>query len=97
VVTAFAPQASEQCEVPCPLPCGEACPLLAMPVGARARVLSLGCPLADATRLRVLGVFEGAHVSIVDRRGGLLLDVRGSRLAIDATVAAVIIAMPEAA
>ena len=60
-------------------------------------MLSLGCPLADATRLRVLGVFEGAHVSIVDRRGGLLLDVRGSRLAIDPRVAATIIAMPEAA
>jgi Fe2+ transport system protein FeoA len=61
-------------------------------VGALVRVVGLECPVADAARLRVLGVFEGAHVSIVERRGGLLLDVRGSRLALDAAVAMTIIA-----
>lgn len=86
------------CAATCPVPCTEhglaPCALLALPRGVRARVVSVGCPLADASRLRVLGVFEGAQVSVVDRRGGILLDVRGSRLALDAAVAATIIALP---
>ena len=64
-----------------------------LPVGVRAKIVRVGCPLVDANRLRVLGVFEGAHVGIVSRRGGLLLDVRGSRLALDATVAMAIFAV----
>ena len=80
------------CDALCPLPCGEPCPLLSHPIGALVRIVGIDCPLADASRLRVLGVFEGAHVSIVDRRGGVLLDVRGSRLALDAAVAMAIIA-----
>ena len=55
-------------------------------------MVGLECPLADAARLRVLGVFEGAQVCIVDRRGGLLLDVRGSRLALDTAIAMTIMA-----
>ena len=82
------------CAVPCATPCAEPCPLLALPAGARALVVRVGCPLADAGRLRVLGVFEGAHVGIVAHRSGLLLDVRGSRLALDATVAGAILALP---
>ena len=82
------------CEQECPLACDAPCPLLALPIGTRARILSLGCPLADASRLRVLGVFEGARVRIVDRRHGVLLDVRGSRLALDAAVAMAIVASP---
>jgi Fe2+ transport system protein FeoA len=83
--------------VVCPLPCKDPCPLLALPIGTRARILQLGCPLADASRLRVLGVFEGAYVRVVDRRHGILLDVRGSRLALDRAVAMDIIASPVAA
>ena len=86
----------------CPAPCDEhgaatgaqPCPLMTLPKGVRARVVAVGCPMADASRLRCLGVFEGAQVSVVDRRGGILLDVRGSRLALDAAVAATIIALP---
>jgi Fe2+ transport system protein FeoA len=47
--------------------------------------------------LRTLGVFEGACVRIVDRRHGILLDVCGSRLALDRAVAMNIIAAPVAA
>jgi Fe2+ transport system protein FeoA len=86
-----------RCDVLCPVPCKEPCPLLALPVGTRALILRLGCPLADASRLRVLGVFEGAYVRIVDRRHGILLDVRGSRLALDRAVAMDIIASSVAA
>jgi Fe2+ transport system protein FeoA len=82
------------CELSCPLPCKEPCPLLALPIGTRALIVRIGCPLADASRLRVLGVFEGALVRIVDRRHGLLLDVCGSRLALDRAVAMHIIASP---
>jgi len=45
----------------------------------------------------VLGVFEGSCVRVVDRRHGLLLDVCGSRLALDRAVAMDIIAVTVAA
>ena len=96
----FAPHASSvnskaaQCDVSCPVPCKQPCPLLALPIGTRALILRLGCPLAEASRLRVLGVFEGAHVRIVDRRHGILLDVCGSRLALNPAIAMAIIASP---
>jgi Fe2+ transport system protein FeoA len=83
-----------RCPVPCPGTCDESCPLDLLPPGVRAIVISIGCPVADATRLRTLGVFEGAHVAVVHRRSGLLLDVRGTRLALDVAAAAAIIAMP---
>ena len=92
--TTSAATSGVQCVAPCASPCAEPCPLLALPAGARALVVRVGCPLADAGRLRVLGVFEGAHVAIVAHRSGLLLDVRGSRLALDATVAGAILALP---
>lgn len=96
-----APTVATTCAATCPAPCDEhrtePCPLMTLPAGVRAMVVRVGCPMADASRLRVLGVFEGAQVSVVDRRGGILLDVRGSRLALDAAVAATIIALPIAA
>lgn len=46
-------------------------------------ILHVRCAAADACRLRALGVYEGARVVVVDARNGLLLDVRGSRLAVD--------------
>lgn len=85
------------CKISCPLPCAEPCPLLSLSIGTRARILALGCPLADSSRLRTLGVFEGACVRIVDRRHGILLDVCGSRLALDRAIAMSIIASPIAA
>lgn len=71
-----------------------ACPLAACRTGHRAVVVNVGCPAAEACRLRALGVYEGANVSIVDSRNGLLLQVRGSRLAIGAAVAAAIMVIP---
>jgi Fe2+ transport system protein FeoA len=70
-------------------PC-DACPLAACASGSHATVLCIACPAHDAQRLRTLGLFEGAKVGIVDARGGIVLDVRGSRLALgDAIVAAI--------
>lgn len=68
----------------------DACPLAACASGSQATVLCIACPAHDAQRLRTLGLFEGATVGIVDARGGIVLDVRGSRLALgDAIVAAI--------
>ena len=89
--------ADDACFATCPLPCSDPCPLLALSIGTRARIIELGCPYADSARLRTLGVFEGACVRIVDRRHGILLDVCGSRLALDRGVAMNIIAAPIAA
>ena len=71
-----------------------ACPLAACRNGHRAVVVSVDCPAAEACRLRALGVYEGANVAVVDSRNGLLLQVRGSRLAIGAAVAAAITVIP---
>ena len=59
-------------------------------------VVGIACPDQEARRLRALGVFEGARVNIVDTRSGILLDVRGSRLALDAAVARAILVRPAA-
>jgi Fe2+ transport system protein FeoA len=59
-----------------------------LPAGTSVRVVRLSCTAADAARLRVLGLFEGAQVRIIDRGSGLLLDVCGARLAVGHTLAA---------
>jgi len=64
------------------------CALAALPAGVCVRVVRLACAHADAQRLRVLGLFEGTHVRIVDRGSGLLLDVCGARLAVGRSLAA---------
>lgn len=74
--------------------CAESCPLMACKTGHRAVVVRVGCGSAEACRLRALGVYEGARVSVVDSRNGLLLQVRGARLAIGAAVAAAITVIP---
>ncbi len=75
----------------------EACPLAACDTGTCALVLGVSCGTEEACRLRTLGVFEGARVGIVDRRHGMVLDVCGTRLALDATLAAAIRVRPLAA
>jgi Fe2+ transport system protein FeoA len=77
--------------------CPDDCPLASCPIGFCALVVGLACPLDEARRLRTLGVFEGARVGIVDTRSGILLDVRGSRLALDVSIARSIRVRPLAA
>jgi Fe2+ transport system protein FeoA len=50
-------------------------------------VLRVACPAAEARRLRTLGIFEGARVGVVSRRTGVVLDVCGSRVALDQRLA----------
>ncbi len=65
----------------------DACPLGACRAGSRATIVCIACPAHDAERLRTLGVFEGVLVGVVDTRSGMVLDVRGSRLAVGMAVA----------
>lgn len=73
-----------------------ACVLGTCPVGLRATVLCLACPAHDAQRLRALGLFEGACVGVIDTRSGMVLDVRGTRLALGREIAATITVRPVA-
>jgi len=67
-----------------------ACPLNACRPGSRATILSVGCDADAACRLRALGLCEGTCVSVIDARHALVLDVRGTRLALGAALAAAI-------
>lgn len=80
-----------------PVACTVDCPLAACGVGSCATILGVSCPALDANRLRTLGVYEGAVVSVVDRRSGVLLDVCGTRLALNDAIAASILVRPVAA
>ena len=72
----------------------ESCTLAACPAGLQATVLCIDCPAHDAQRLRALGLFEGARVGVVDTRSGMVLDIRGSRLALGWDVVAAITVCP---
>jgi Fe2+ transport system protein FeoA len=63
-------------------------------VGLQVTVMCIDCPALDAARLRTLGVYEGARVGVVDTRSGMLLDVRGARLALGWNVVLGIRVMP---
>ena len=68
------------------------CPLASCDPGRCAIVVTVRCPALDADRLRALGVYEGARVRVVHRRSGVLLEVCGTRLALnDATAAAILV------
>ncbi len=64
------------------LPDPNTCPLAACRRGTRATVVSLGCSSDEACRLRALGLCEGSSVNVIDARACMVLDVRGTRLAI---------------
>ena len=72
----------------------ESCPLAACIPGTHATVLCVVCPALDVQRLRTRGVVEGALVRVVDARGGVVLDVRGSRLALGHAVVSGITVRP---
>jgi Fe2+ transport system protein FeoA len=70
------------------------CSLAACEVGARATVLEMRCDDVQACRLRALGVCEGACVSVLDARHAMLLDVRGTRIALGKALTAGITVRP---
>lgn len=81
-------------KAPALLPGCAACPLAACARGCRVSVLQLECEATEARRLRNLGLFEGAYATVVDAQDGLLLEVRGARLAVGAALAAAITVLP---
>jgi Fe2+ transport system protein FeoA len=70
------------------------CALDACASGCRAAVLHLTCAGEEAIRLREMGVHEGACVTVVDSRNGMLLEVKGTRLALGAGLASLIRVLP---
>lgn len=66
--------------------------------GSRATVLGLdNCGSDEACRLRALGLCEGASVSVIDARHAMVLDVRGTRLALGSALTAGITVQPQPA
>lgn len=54
----------------------------------------MDCEGAEARRLRSLGLFEGARVTVLEAQGGLLLEVKGARIALGPALAAGIQVLP---
>ena len=73
--------------------CAE-CPLAACANGCRAAVLRMECEHGEAHRLRGMGLFEGSCVRVLDSRNGMLLEVKGSKLALGAGLASSIKVLP---
>jgi Fe2+ transport system protein FeoA len=71
------------------------CPLLESAAGSEATVVAIACGENDACRLRAMGVYEGATVSVINKRHCLLVDVRGTRLALGADLAQGITVQPQ--
>lgn len=63
-------------------PTSRVCALSACQSGSQATVVDIGCSPDEACRLRALGVCEGASINVIDARHCMVLDVRGTRLAL---------------
>jgi Fe2+ transport system protein FeoA len=70
------------------------CPLVESEAGQPATVVAIACADGDACRLRAMGVYEGATVSVINKRHCLLVDVRGTRLALGTDLAQGITVQP---
>ncbi|WP_337169292.1 FeoA family protein [Gemmatimonas aurantiaca] len=64
------------------------CTLNTCRAGTRATVVDIDCSGDEACRLRALGLCEGTAVNVIDSRDAMLLDVRGTRLALGAALTA---------
>jgi Fe2+ transport system protein FeoA len=73
---------------------GRSCLLASCSAGSRATVLEMRCGENEACRLRALGLCEGASVGVVDTRHAMLLDVRGTRIALGHALTAGITVRP---
>ena len=73
------------------------CALSACASGSQATVVDIGCSADEACRLRALGVCEGASISVIDARHCMVLDVRGTRLALGNALTSGITVQPDLA
>ncbi len=71
------------------------CPLGESAAGSEATIVNISCADNDACRLRAMGVYEGATVSVLEKRHCLLLDVQGTRLALGHDLAQGITVQPQ--
>jgi Fe2+ transport system protein FeoA len=58
------------------------CPLAQCVPGSLATVIDLACSPEEGCRLRALGLYEGSRLCVVESRHCMLVDVRGTRLAL---------------
>ncbi|MBA3920061.1 MAG: ferrous iron transport protein A [Gemmatimonas sp.] len=73
------------------------CALSSCRAGTRVTVVDIECSGDEACRLRALGFCEGTSVNVIDARDSMLLEVRGTRLALGAALTAGITVQPSAA
>lgn len=71
------------------------CSLAACSPGSRATVVDIVCSADEGCRLRALGLYEGSKVCVVDSRHCMLLDVRGTRLALGKALTTGITVQPD--
>jgi Fe2+ transport system protein FeoA len=79
------------------LPVRTTCALAACAAGSRATIVDIECSADEACRLRALGMCEGASVNVIDARHAMLLEVRGTRLALGSAITAGITVQPQSA
>ena len=70
------------------------CALASCVAGSRATIVDIECSADEACRLRALGLCEGTDISVIDARHAMLLDVRGTRLALGSALTAGITVQP---
>jgi Fe2+ transport system protein FeoA len=80
-------------KAPAAAACG-GCPLAACATGCKAAVLRMDCEHGEAHRLRGMGLFEGSMVRVLDSRNGMLLEVKGCKLALGQSLASSIQVLP---
>lgn len=73
------------------------CALNACPAGTRVTVVDIECSGDEACRLRALGFCEGTSINVIDARDAMLLEVRGTRLALGSALTAGITVQPVSA
>jgi len=60
-------------------------------------VVDIECSADEACRLRALGLCEGTSINVIDSRHAMLLEVRGTRLALGFAITAGITVQPQSA
>ncbi|GJG87994.1 hypothetical protein tb265_31750 [Gemmatimonadetes bacterium T265] len=80
--------------LPQPAAVAGACTLASCRAGSWATVMEVHCGDQEACRLRALGLCEGARINVVDARNAVLLEVRGTRIALGRALGAGITVRP---
>lgn len=75
-------------------PARTTCALNACRAGTQVTVVDIECSGDEACRLRALGFCEGTSVNVIDTRDAMLLEVRGTRLALGSALTAGITVQP---